>query len=55
MGRQGQRRNDQAQRCASQLSGRYPLAWRDYSDLGIPAGRFRYLWIPVSASGTEAR
>lgn len=33
-----------------QLTGRYPLAWRDYSNLGVPAGRFRYLWIPVSAA-----
>jgi len=38
-----------------QLTGRYPLVWRDYSDLGVTAGRFRYLWIPVSAPGTESR
>lgn len=37
-----------------QLTGRYPLVWRDYSDLGVMAGRFRYLWIPVSAPGAEA-
>ncbi|WP_287004162.1 hypothetical protein [Sphingobium sp.] len=37
-----------------QFSGRYPLAWRRYSDLGVAAGRFRYLWMPVSSSGAEA-
>lgn len=33
-----------------QLTGRYPLAWRDYSVLGAAAGTFRYLWIPVPAA-----
>ena len=37
-----------------QLTGRYSLVWRDYSDLGVKAGRFRYLWIPVSVPATEA-
>jgi len=32
-----------------QLTGRYPLAWRDYSVLGGTAATFRYLWIPVPA------
>lgn len=26
-----------------QLTGRYPLAWRDYSVFGDTAGTFRYL------------
>jgi len=30
-----------------ELTGRYPLGWRDYSDLGVAGGRFRYLWIPI--------
>lgn len=36
------------------LSGRYPLAWRDYSSLGCSAGIFRYLWTPVSAPSIAA-
>lgn len=36
------------------LTGRYPLVWRDYSDLGVPAGAFRYLWIPVPAPTSRA-
>lgn len=30
------------------IRGRYPLEWRDYSDLGCRNGLFRYLWIPVT-------
>jgi hypothetical protein len=37
-----------------QLMGRYPLAWRDYSALGGPAGTFRYLWIPVTTPFAKA-
>ncbi|GAA4010019.1 hypothetical protein GCM10022211_25430 [Sphingomonas humi] len=33
-----------------QISGRYRLAWRDFSDVGGPAGCFRYLWLPVGPS-----
>lgn len=33
-----------------EIRGNYPLAWRDYSDLGGVGGRFRYLWIPVEKS-----
>lgn len=32
-----------------EIRGSYPLAWRDYSDLGGIGGRFRYLWVPVAA------
>jgi hypothetical protein len=38
-----------------QLTGRYPLAWQEYSNLGVAAGRFRYLWIPISAPMAEAQ
>lgn len=31
-----------------EIRGRYPLSWRDYSVLDGNAGKFRYLWIPVS-------
>ena len=34
---------------ALEIRGNYPLAWRDYSDLGGAGGRFRYLWVPVAA------
>lgn len=34
-----------------ELANSYPLAWRDYSDVGGVAGRFRYLWIPTSNIG----
>lgn len=30
------------------ISGRYTLAWRDYSVVDGKSGKFRYLWIPVS-------
>jgi hypothetical protein len=33
--------------CSLELSGNYQLAWRDFSDVGGPAGCFRYLWVPV--------
>jgi hypothetical protein len=35
---------------AISLTGSYPLRWRDFSQLsGSPAGRFRYLAVPVAA------
>lgn len=33
---------------ALDISGSYPLAWRDYIALEGPAGLFRYLWISVA-------
>lgn len=29
------------------IAGSYPLAWRDYADVGGAGGRLRYLFIPV--------
>jgi hypothetical protein len=36
------------------VSGSYDLRWHDYSDLGGPGGRFRYLYVPIDPPGTEA-
>lgn len=33
---------------ALDIRGEYTLTWRDYSDLGRPASRFRYLWVPIT-------
>jgi hypothetical protein len=30
------------------IRSEYTLTWRDYSDLSGPAGRFRYLWVPIT-------
>lgn len=35
------------------VGGTYPLAWSDYSDLGVPAGRFRHLVIPVTVDQSD--
>jgi hypothetical protein len=33
---------------ALEIKGRYALAWQDYNMIDGRAGRFRYLWIPIS-------
>lgn len=33
------------------VSGSYDLRWHDYSDLGGPGGRFRYLYVPIAQPG----